>query len=405
MTIEWMDNQRVIPILSDDVSWDVYIRPEEVDENQTFPPNRFRQRDDRIEELTSLWRGELAGIDLKTNPVIPNLFYSYSTKVANLLTMSEPEAEGVDSGMLVNVAYDALVDMTRYGGALLMRLDNELSVPSPANWYPTRENGDYFVSAFLSDEADSNVLDRLDVIVVPPEGAADRMTYNWDAGVIGSLRGTEALGDASVRVVQRVPRAGVWGTPKYLEIFSVAAEIAKRYSMNSAVLDLYTKPVTIFKWSDVDAAARFAPGVSDVAKKREMIEAGLIEQIRGTTMQFDDSLLDLMIIQPSTQGIATALSQIDHLMEVFRDMTGIPNLQGQTLTGEALKQLYVNFIAETRSMQNVLRNALADILETEINWPHIFEVQGGIFASPNVAEPVIADPAPEVEDELEIQTG
>ena len=73
---------------------------------------------------------------LGENKVILNLFYSYSTELANLLLMSEPEAAGVDSKILADVAHECLIDMTRYGGAILMISDGMLSVQTPDTWYP-----------------------------------------------------------------------------------------------------------------------------------------------------------------------------------------------------------------------------------------------------------------------------
>ena len=45
--------------------------------------------------LEGLWRGDLGDVNLGPNPVVINEFRSYSTKLANLLLMTEPVAEGL----------------------------------------------------------------------------------------------------------------------------------------------------------------------------------------------------------------------------------------------------------------------------------------------------------------------
>ena len=75
----------------------------------------------------------------------------------------------------------------------------------------------------------------------------DELIYRWDNGRLGRLLGQVERGSGQVVVVPRDPKAGIWGTAKYYELYPVVAELAKRLSMNSRVLDLFAKPVPIFR--------------------------------------------------------------------------------------------------------------------------------------------------------------
>ena len=79
--------------LIDDVSFDIYLTPDDVGENKTFPPPRFRLRDQRLQALNALWKGDFSAYQI-AHLVKVNYFHSYSTKLANLLLMSKPEAGG-----------------------------------------------------------------------------------------------------------------------------------------------------------------------------------------------------------------------------------------------------------------------------------------------------------------------
>ena len=129
-------------MLQDNISFDLTVNLEDVASGLKWPPRRFDERDERLETLNSLWRGDFSSFKIK-HEVSVNYFHSYSArKVANLLLMSEPEAEGLPDLDLNEAAYDAIIDQTRYGGCLL-RWDGSklLTVPDVATWYPLVDGG------------------------------------------------------------------------------------------------------------------------------------------------------------------------------------------------------------------------------------------------------------------------
>ena len=420
-----IDPPDLIQDLTKPVSFDVYARLDEIGPNKEWPPRRFLERDQRLDYLAGLYRGTLGPhVKLGTNAVSPNLFKSYSTKLANILLMSEPTAEGVrviadtieeiedhdqprtvgDVNGLVSVCMDSLIDMTRFGGSLLLRLDESLLVPSPRNWYPTRADGDLLVRPYVSDFAPDSNADRVDVLHVV-EGASERTTYAWGDGQIGDLVEAQPLEDAQLEAVARDPRDGIWGTAKYLDMWPMIAEIARRYSTNSRVLDLFTSPAPIFRQADMDARARFGVGTTDTeAQAQQKIVDGQLGILEAATIHLPDDLLDIDFLQPQTEGVAHALSQVEACMEVLRDVAGFPNLQGQTVSGEALKRVFIHFYAESSQIQTTLRLALERILNTEVEWPHIFD--SGMFNQQPVegrgGPNAVSDPVAEPPDEPEV---
>ena len=278
---------------------------------------------------------------------------------------------------------------------------DNLIVPSPSHWYPTREDGDFFISASVSDSADSNREDTLEVIYVPPEGLTERLRFNWDGGSIGSLVSSEFLDEGKVVVVPREPVSGIWGHSDYINLFPLVAEISKRYSTNSRVFDLYTRPHAIFKQSDADAAAAFGgAGDSEAQIQTKTLEA-YESMLAGDAMRLEDNVIDLTFVQPHTGGVATALSHVDQLFEVFRTMAGLPMIPGQPMSGVALKLLDLPFYSHSASLQNGARDGLSEVLETEVVWPHVYDIEDQIFntsAMPMQSEPLMMEVAdvPEV---------
>ena len=153
--------------LLDDVSFDIYLGEGDIGANAGFPPSRFRLRDARLAALYKLWKGDFSDYKI-AHEVKINYFHSYSTKLANLLLMTSPEAGDV---LLAQAAYDALVDMTRYGGALIGWDGETMRSYDPMSWYPQRD-ADVFVRPFTSDEAPDANHDAVNVLVAPHEGNA-----------------------------------------------------------------------------------------------------------------------------------------------------------------------------------------------------------------------------------------
>ena len=408
--------------LANSVSFDVYCRPTELAPGEEWPPNRFTDRDARLATLEGLWRGDFGTmVDLGPNAVVVNEFHTYSTKLANILLVSEPVAEGLrvvpglieqvsgemapglgDTNGLIEVCYDAIIDLTRYGGAILLRQGDLLTVVPATAWYPTRDSGTLFTSIWLSDDATDSVPNRLDVLHVA-DGRATRITYEYRERQLGRRLNSEDLGPAEVEVVRREPNVGIWGTAKYLELYPLVVEQCRRFSKNSRVLDLFTSPAPVFRQADLDARAMFnvAADDTDDEAQRKILE-GQVGLLDEDTIHLPDDLLDIDYLQPSTEGVGHALGQVESIDQRLRSVAGLPDLSGQTFSGEALKREFIHFYAESRAIQMALRAALERLLGVTVTWEHIFDTDAFSEApTPGRGGPnAMSDPLGD-EDEME----
>ena len=408
--------------LSGYVNFDLYVTLDEIRPDATWPPNRFKDRDERLKRLEMMWRGDLGPtVDLGENPVVLNRFKTYSTQLANLLLMEDPEAAGItvldgvltpgnseelpgESDGLPEVCFDIIIDLTRYGGAILLRLGDTLAVPEPPKWYPIRDGGMVLAQTWVSDEAETSQADRIDLLVAR-DGAALTMTFAYGHDRLGRMLATEDHGAAEFEVVRRRPPNGIWGTPKYLDLYTSVVEIARRLSKNSRVLDLYTAPVPTFRSSDEDARQRFGvdSDASDDVARREILE-GQLKMLMGETMHLTDDLIDVDYLQPQTVGVEHALNQVETMEKALVDAVGLPDLSGETLSGEALKRRFIHFFAESDQLRNDIVKALERLLGVTVTWPHPFDTdlfapeEGGPGGANAIPEPITpGEPDPEVE--------
>ena len=389
-TLEEYDGQvtgiRTKPVLVDNVDFNVYVEEGDIAEGKSVPPSRFGTRDKRFELLDNLWQGDFGKVGLGVNPVIINFFRSYSTKLANLLLMSEPlpgdqqvnddgtttqQAQPGERNVLADTAYDSLTDMTKYGGSVLLKLDGDVTTMNPKYWYPTEDGAHFFIRPFtVGDEAFHN---RIELTYVD-EAVATRAVHEYSGDRLGPPLNIKRYSDHGVEIVQLDPRNGIWGTSKYIDLYGAVIEICRRYSVNSRVLDLYGKPLAVFEDSERDAEDRFDVDSDDTADQaqRKILE-GQVGTFENATIHLPDNLTGISFLQPDTSGTVNSIEQVESLTEVLREVSGLPNLQGQTLSGEALKRLFVFFYAETKAAQNSLRLALERIYGQRITWEHIFD--------------------------------
>jgi len=404
--------------LATSVNFDLYVTLDDIRPNEEWPPKRFTERDERLKRLEMMWRGDLGPtVDLGENPVVLNRFKTYSTQLANLLLMEDPVAEGLavlngnlvemtdapgpgQSDGLPEVCFDTIIDLTRYGGAILLKLGNTLTIPEPPKWYPFRGGGMVLSQPWVSDGATTFTPDRIDLLVVR-NGAAATLTFDFGEERLGRLLGMQDHGPASSEVVVRRPPNGIWGTPKYLDLYTPIVEIARRLSKNSRVLDLYTAPIATFRSSDEDARQRFGvPGDATADQARKDILEGQTGLLMAETLHLSDDLIDVDYLQPQTVGVEHALNQVEAMEKALVDAVGLPDLSGETLSGEALKRRFIHFFAESDQLRNDIKKALERLLGVLVNWPHPFDTDlfapeegpGGANAIPEGITPGEPDP-------------
>ena len=375
--------EQVKPVVYDDVTFDVYVDDDDLVDGAQFPPDRFHDRDERFGLLWELWTGNLGSVELGFNPVIVNHFRNYAIRLANLLLMSEPTLGGQVAtntdeqpvgppgvaNVLLDTAYDALVDMARYGGAVLMMVDGAVTAMDARNWYPTVDGEHYIARRYAS--GDRNEIDRIEIVST---GEAVRRVHVYDRDRIGRQLAADELGEIRTEIVPTDPRNGPWGTSKFVEMFSPSVEVSRRYSKLSRLLDLYSAPIPTFRESDEDAIDRYGIEETDTAVERQhKILEGQVGMFLEETIHLPPSVLRIDYAQPAMAGAYANLQTVAELEQVIRGVHGLPDLAGQSLSGEALKRLFVHFYAESKSTQNSLRLALERLYGQPIAWEHIFD--------------------------------
>ena len=361
--------------LTDKVTFDIFLGDGEVATGRQFPPHRFYTRDQRLQDLENLWLGKFDNFLDTTNDGVQvinvNYFHSYSTKLANLLLMSEPEGIGAD------VLYDALIDMSRFGGCIIRDMDGEYDVGDPLTWYPASDGSHYFVVPVISDKAETPMPDQVEVWHFVDQ-RYEMNLYSYQHNRIGGDLGVKESGTGDMIVVPRKPTIGdMWGNAKYLEIFGPCLEISNRANRNSRVLDLNGRPIPVMTISDADAEERFNIDVDNDSNEEVMrkIEQGGLDINKQETIHLPNDVRDFKFEQPNVDGVNVALAQIDTMQKMISQLTGLPSLSGeyQPPSGEALKRELLPFYAETSAMQNDLIEALEELNVTVV-WDHVFDV-------------------------------
>ena len=95
--------------------------------------------------------------------------------------------------------------------------------------------------------------------------------------------------------------------------------------------------------------------------------------VHGEVVHLSDSKSELLFCSAFYYGCGARYGAGGVFVEAYRTIAGLPNLQGQTLSGEALKRLFVHFYAESKAMQNSARDGLEELLGTTVTWEHVFD--------------------------------
>ena len=394
-------NETSDKILLNNIDFDLVVEDSEIVVGAEWPPSRFNDRNAFFELLELLYEGGWPKtLDFGPNPVLVNLFEAYITRLANLLTMSEPTMDTsivpVDDSLnpigqrntLLETVYDCLVSMVKFGGMVAVWYKDGIVIENPVGWYPSVEPGKHHLFSTYHDPArkkDSDSDNVLSVTTIGTNGGQVRF-FNWLDGKIGDQFGYEEYPDLSIVVVPRAPRRGIFGTSKFVAMYSPALEISRRYSRNSDILDASTGPKGVVQASqtDIDHLAMISADDSNTEKKQKR-KSWLKSLFFSDVIAVPETVLGVQYLQPSVQGVPYALTQSTDIREQLRDITGLPDLSGQTVSGDALKRIFVHFYAETAALQLALTQGLERLTGAPIDWPHVFDTQ--LFAAEIMSPP------------------
>ena len=375
-----------------DVTFDIDLAANEVPRRaMSWPPTRFRDRDNRISLLTDLWQGDLSAfVDKATRVELPiNYFRRLSTAQADVLMMSEPEA-ALD---IQDAVRQALIDLSRYGGSPLwagrgVTGDPFLTTVLPSSWYPREDGGHVLVTPYISSTAEVAQNDVAEVVVIEPDGETRISHWDWQHGTIGNrVVAEEDAGESIIVVAPRPPWQGRWGTSMYPDIISPVLSMALRFTQNSQVLDKNANPLLTWWMEQLDAYDRFK-GASDpddpsgltTEEIQKIIRGGLDALREHPNIQLPDQAVKLEYVEFTGQ-LQASFTQIEESKQLLSFLTGIPTLLEQEIppSGVALKRIMLPWYAATKALQNELIERLEEALsfalggEQTVTWEHIFD--------------------------------
>lgn len=348
-------------------------------ENSQWPPTQFQARNRIFTRLRRLRGGDLG---LKRGAFGPRLVYCndfarYSSRAAFMLAMGRPTVGG--AAIPIHLAVEWIDDQTVYGGCIVAQVDGELMSIDPEDWYPLEGGGS--VTAVPWFTGDQNYADRIEFTEWSPDGNVwiDQYAYNGAGSVGRWMEGDEAEGMLAPAIAP--PGRGhtrQWGSTKYYELFPIVAEIARRLSRNSNIFDLYSGPIPVFDQAMKDARSRFdIPDADTDDEAREKILEGYREMLAELSIHLPGDILKVSFLQPHVQGADYALNSIKELRDMGREIIGMPDLTGRTLSGEALKRLYLPWYAESDVMLESASEAITEATGLPASWPHPFDT--GMF--------------------------
>ncbi|MCY4581602.1 MAG: hypothetical protein OXE50_02200 [Chloroflexi bacterium] len=394
-----------------DVDFDLAITDSDLGSG-VWPPPRYLDRNNRLLLLWQMWEGDLSGlVEYNEDVQLPvNLFRRVSTSISDLLLMSEIEA-AID---LAYVAYNAIIDMPRFGGAVLwagVNVEGEpfLSTVLPPYWYAHEDGGHVFILPYVSSRAPSPLYDRAEVVHVEPSG----FTYSQDRGFNGRTftsapaEAVTNLGTSAVFIVPRAPVFTTWGTALYNDLAAPVLEISKRFTANDDSLDKNQRPVLLWWEDQSDIESRFLPRDDD---GMEIIDPTDAQKAEAIIMGLEAARRESVLAIPNTAtkaeyltwdgSLAASFTQIEASKEIMNILSGIAVLLSRNespMSGTALKLQNQPLYAMTRAMQNDLRTGLEAALsyvlggEQAVTWEHPWDADDG-----EVQEPELEDPEEDV---------
>ena len=386
------------------VNYDLLMQRDELDARGTFPPQRFETRDARLQLFADLYRGDLTSL---ADPTVDdvrlaiNYFGRLAAVQSEILMMSVPEAPLEISA----IAGQALVDMSRYGTAVLWAGQSGglpfVATIEPRDLYPLTD-GWLLAGSYTSAAAPDARTDRLEAWIIDFDGTTTVREFKWDGsrsgGTLGEEVGTVEQGADFSTIVQaaRAPyMAPGWGTSQYPDLVAPVLEIAKRFSSTSATLDYHSDPLLSVYMASSAVNTRFNPDapVGQSADEKRSRIADNLQQFRRSRIAAVPNADIKMEYVTWDASLGAAFKQVEEARLAIQYVTGLVQLLERSqggLSGVALRRLMLPVYAATRAMQNELRKGLEEAVsyalgeQVTVEWEHIFDQLDGVDA-PTIA--------------------
>ena len=361
-----------------------------------------------------------------------NYFQLSTTAISNLL-MASPLSitpEGViDSRIIRHVMSDLLINELRYGGAVMVSgvdTDGDPYITSidPLCWYPRRDGGFFIVKPYTSDEATSELADRIEVTIAEPDGEAYKTTYEFSGSSFGKETVGMSIGErldepeydglAFQTVMHNHPEVPGWGTSRFDRMISNALELNVRQTQLSHIFNAHLDPSLIIVANREDlnrlvTKQDIAYDDADIEKQLspEKIMVNAIEVVRDMLLQ-DVTVTSNTVLawewKMLTAKFVDALAFIDKVRLQTQIDSGIPpqiyEVGGIPTSGVALKRLMFNLYTESLTLQDDTKaqfeeglNKIVDSGNIEVHWVNAFDyIDAELSPGPNENSPQTGTP-------------
>ena len=350
-----------------------------------WPPRVVQPRLDRLMLYWELFEGDFDRVTADQLRVQQNLFYRIPVGVADRLTDEPPDSgDETLNETLLGVAYNGVIDMCRYGAALVWTSpDNEIEVLDPRYWVPTINGWVYGVPK--TNPADG-IEDRIEIM-----GQAGDIYYEevrvYTSGMIGGLLdgsdGFQTTFDDTLQIVPLNPTRGEWGTSMFDAIGPAVIEIGVRLTDSSEALAQFKAPMMTARGAkkdinDISVAAE-DPTLS-YAERQEIVNTDLSETGFGehNLVYIPSTLQDINAVTWDPH-VDEQLMMVEEMKALIEYISRVPGLTGanpeQGMSGVALKIVHAPFYVMSKSIQNMLVKAIRDSSGIQVTWPHPFDSQ------------------------------
>ncbi|MCY4259182.1 MAG: hypothetical protein OXC91_02810 [Rhodobacteraceae bacterium] len=397
-----------------EIQMDMVLAPDEL--TGQFPPTRFYDRDLRLTHHRQLARGNLQSLVLAKDRVprrFANLFYRVPQIHASMLSLSPPEIEDSDQLQSVLGAATACCYSLLIHGCGWLWADTEGMVYcfDAARTYPLADDdGIAHVARYAGVDSDSSYPNMVKITRIGGDGTMQRWNAHWGGsdradqhrenpmtpgvGDIGEV--TEVMppmrGQPPLRLCYGLPN-GFWGTSMLEDMAALVCDVAEMYDLRSLILEDQSDPLLTYRIANADVADYQGQGLGygdeddwvsnprqgdyPSPSQEERVRIDILQQRAKGALRLEDAIEDVNYVEYSG-NLADIEGAIEQLHQELYMVHNLPSafLSGDSsgLSGESLKRLLLPFYAMNAPLHRQLSLAINKLLDTEIEWPHIFDV-------------------------------
>lgn len=354
------------------VAWDVVVPAAYWQEGAAYPPASAHRRTQRLNLYQDLYDGR--GCDLavranyyrRTADFLASLLASFPPMVAGL---ADDAFTAAANAGLADAAHALGLDQTRYGTCILRASGNMDGDPwiqdlDPRAWFPTDErNHDVWVQ-FKADLGDGPT--EIHIQRMSPEAWRTDVHAYADGQIGRWLRAASAPGTGE-RVSLPLPAPpsdlGNWGTAMFDDMAPLVAELARRATQTSGMLDMHASPVLSVTREPTSMPQIMVPG-QDANRTVELVYLqGLREQ---PTMVLPDGFSDARYVVWDAQ-LQGAFQHVRHIEDALFSATGIPAAlyaadRSALASGTALKRVFAPTYVRMHDVQRRARPVLLKLV-------------------------------------------